>query len=101
MNPIIEITITPEEIQDLNLVHAKACAQARLNPQDWKSTIVKSSIDARKRPIFRLQVALHVEGENPLGFTKPMFPWVGDASKKALIIGAGPAGLFAALKLIQ
>ncbi len=101
MNPIIDITITPEEIQDLNLVHAKACAQARLNPQDWKSTIVKSSIDARKRPIYRLQVVLHPEGENPLGFSKPEFPFVGNASRKALVIGAGPAGLFAALKLIQ
>jgi hypothetical protein len=35
MDQIIEITITPEEIQDLNLIHHKACLQANVSPKDW------------------------------------------------------------------
>ncbi len=101
MEQIIEITITPDEIQDLNLIHQKACAQAGLSPKDWKTTVVKSSVDARKRPIYRLQVAIHDTQDSPLAFAAPQFPFVGNSNRKVLIIGAGPAGLFAALKLIQ
>jgi uncharacterized FAD-dependent dehydrogenase len=101
MDQIIEITITPEEIQDLNLIHHKACLQANVSPKDWKTTIVKSSVDARKRPIYRLQVAIHDSESHPLAFAIPQFPSVEGSDKRALIIGAGPAGLFAALKLIQ
>ncbi|MEY2937508.1 MAG: hypothetical protein RL062_97 [Bacteroidota bacterium] len=101
MNEIIEITALPEEIVNLTLLHNRACQQAQLNPNDWATTIVKSSIDARKRPIYRLQMAIHPQGENPLTFLAPIFPDVQNAPHQALIIGAGPAGLFAALKLIQ
>ncbi len=101
MNEIIEITAQPEEINDLSLLHNRACRQAQLNPIEWASTIVKSSIDARKRPIYRLQMAIHPQGQNPLDFSPPIFPDVKRSSQQALIIGAGPAGLFAALKLIQ
>ena len=101
MNQIIEITIAPEEIQDLNLIHLKACQQAGVSPKEWSTTVVKSSVDARKRPIYRLQVAIHDDAENPLAFPVPQFPSVKETKNKALIIGAGPAGLFAALKLIQ
>src|SRR5687767_15440281 len=61
---------------------------------------VKRSIDARgKKPCVRFQVEiLSAQEKPPLSF----FNFAQDVSKKhpVLIVGCGPAGLFAALRLI-
>lgn len=65
--------------------------------------ILKKSIDARGKSIFiNLQVLAFIHepfttrAQNHFHFKE-----VSKASKKVLIVGAGPAGLFAALKLIE
>jgi uncharacterized protein len=65
--------------------------------------ILKKSIDARGKNIF-INLKLHAFIDEPFIQRSALhfhFTDVSKASKKVLIIGAGPAGLFAALKLIE
>jgi uncharacterized protein len=66
-------------------------------------TILKQSIDARgKQPWVNLSLTAFInEPFHPRELMRFNFGDVTKASKKILIIGAGPAGLFAALKLIE
>jgi len=64
---------------------------------------IKKSIDARKRNVL-INLKLRAFVDEPFfDATIPdfVFPDVRNAAKRTLIIGAGPAGLFAALELIQ
>ncbi|MBQ9356887.1 MAG: NAD(P)/FAD-dependent oxidoreductase [Prevotella sp.] len=64
--------------------------------------ILKRSIDARQRTIFvNLKVRLFIN-EMPAddGYVHTDYPNV-DGGPQAIVVGAGPAGLFAALKLIE
>ncbi|MBA2250020.1 MAG: NAD(P)/FAD-dependent oxidoreductase [Chitinophagaceae bacterium] len=66
-------------------------------------TLVKTSVDARSKNI-RINVTLIVFVNEPFQPQKKSsfeFKYVSQAREKVIIIGAGPAGLFAALKLIQ
>lgn len=63
--------------------------------------VIRKSLDARKRPIhFNLLVDVFVAEEVPARDLNFDFKSVANAPH-AVIIGAGPAGLFAALKLIE
>jgi len=65
--------------------------------------IHKQSIDARGRTIW-MNLTVNAFIDEPFQQRKIQqfdFKNVGSASKKAIIIGAGPAGLFAALQLIE
>ena len=64
--------------------------------------IVRRSIDARQRTIFvNLKVQVYV-GEQPVdeGFEPVTYPDVSDRPQ-VVVVGAGPGGLFAALRLIE
>jgi len=100
MNTTIEITIAPEEKGDASLIHQRACEKAGVSPQSHQTFVVKSSIDARKRPIYRLQVQVQQAGADPLDFVPERYPTLPSNAPSVCIVGAGPAGLFAALKLI-
>jgi uncharacterized FAD-dependent dehydrogenase len=101
MNNIIEIIVAPSEIGDAQRIHELACDKAAVNPLKFQTYVVKSSIDARKRPIYRLQVQLQMEGDDPLQFAPVLYPKLSSTADQVVIVGAGPAGLFAALKLIE
>jgi len=63
--------------------------------------LIKRSVDARKRkPVYVLNFKLFIAQEPEVTEFKVSYKNV-DENKTAVIIGAGPAGLFAALKLIE
>ena len=65
--------------------------------------LLKKSIDARSKQIF-FNITLHAFINEPFKILPPLhfeFNEVTSAPKKVIIIGAGPAGLFAAIKLIE
>lgn len=102
MQQDIEITMAPEEAgleAQLNSTLAKAL---KINISQIKGhKILKRSIDARSRKVvFRMQVRVYID-EPPLPEVfQVRYPPVGD-KKRVIIVGAGPAGLFAALQCIE
>lgn len=68
-----------------------------------KIVVVKRSIDARQRAIkINLKVLVFFQGETLTndGVSRPNYPNVQNA-REVIVVGAGPAGLFAALQLIE
>lgn len=66
-------------------------------------TILKRSIDARQKAIkINLKVAVYLQGDvvPETKFELPDYPNVANA-QEVIVVGAGPAGLFAALQLIE
>ena len=66
-------------------------------------TLLRRSIDARSRQVFiNLSIEAFInEPYHHRQFNKIQFGDVSHAKKKVIIIGAGPAGLFSALQLIE
>ena len=80
--------------------------EAYIAEQQWR--IVKRSIDARQRELRVHLTILTDDKGNPIPkdapiplYEPPVFQDVHQATKYAIIIGAGPAGLFAALTLLE
>jgi len=99
-----ELILLPSEINDNELIRKKLLNKLKLKPADLLNAIVykRRSIDARaKQPIYKLLVQAFVN-EKPLGFV-PLSNQYKDVSnsKAVIIVGAGPAGYFAALELIE
>lgn len=70
-----------------------------------KVEITRRSIDARQRQVMvNLSVRVHVDEITDRADTScemPSYPDVSGSQQQVIIVGAGPAGLFAALKLIE
>ncbi|MGO4818142.1 NAD(P)/FAD-dependent oxidoreductase [Flavobacterium sp. W22_SRS_FP1] len=76
----------------------------KISPQEIQQvSILKRSIDARQKTIkLNLKVAVYLKGEafQESKIQIPDYPHVGSA-QEVIVVGAGPAGLFAALQLIE
>jgi uncharacterized FAD-dependent dehydrogenase len=97
----IEIVCLPEEHENEEILKNIAANQLKLLPARIQGIkIRKRSIDARGRKVvYRMQVQVYVdEPTPPVSFTIN-YPDIKD-QKPVIIIGAGPAGIFAALQCI-
>ncbi|MEX8546039.1 MAG: NAD(P)/FAD-dependent oxidoreductase [Mucilaginibacter sp.] len=98
----IEITCLPQERDD-ELALKKLASQKIKVPLARISALktIKRSIDARgKQVLYRMQIEVYVD-ENPSAeIFSVEYKNIREA-KPVLIVGAGPAGLFAALRCIQ
>ena len=65
-----------------------------------KWVLRRRSIDARREPCWRYRYEAYAPGEEPAPYVLPELKDVHDAPSVA-VVGAGPAGLFAALRLLS
>ena len=98
-----QIQVSPKIAQDPEQLKLFVAKNKRLNKKDITHVeILKRSIDARQKNVkinLRVQVYLNEDfQENPKDL--PNYTDVSN-SQEVIVIGAGPAGLFAALKLIE
>lgn len=102
MSRLVQIAVLPRQQEDLDFILERALEKEKLrkeNISDWR--IRKRSIDARRKPIkINLQIELWLKGEKRETIP-PFVPKNVSKAKKIAIIGAGPAGLYAALRAIE
>lgn len=102
----VQIIIFPEQENNqkviLNKISQKLEEQnIKINPQETKFLPIKKSIDARRSKVkFLIKYKVYVGEEVQSSLSIPEWKKA-DGKKSVIIIGSGPAGLFAALKLLE
>ncbi len=103
MRKILEIKLNPSEAYDpVRWKHAVSRITGVPQGRIYHINPLKRSIDARGKVIFRLKLEAFIGEHQPESEKiKPVaLPFVGN-KKQVIIVGAGPAGLFAAITLIK
>jgi len=101
MKKQIELAISPDEINLPEILLIKSSQNLNLDKEKISTVVpIRKSIDARSRHIvFRILVNVYFD-ENPEDKNPIIYNPVFD-NKKVLIVGFGPGGMFAALRLIE
>ena len=101
MKQQIEIIVPPEKINEEGFFRYIAARKLGVRPSDISKIVpIRRSIDARRSPIYRILADVYTgetpPEEIPTYIYKPV-----DKKKKAIVVGFGSAGMFAALHLIE
>ena len=98
------LQVSPEIATNENLLKQHLSRLIKVDSKDIKHiSILKRSIDARQKSIkFNLKVIIYFQDDDFVAhkFELPEYKNVENA-KEVIVIGAGPAGLFAGLQLIE
>jgi len=104
MSQIVQIVISPESIDDYDYLKKRISKEINIPSNDIRQIIKrKQSLDARQRNIkVNLSCEVFFNDENiEIADEDKFIPqFIGNA-EEIFIIGSGPAGLFAALRLIE
>src|SRR5690606_18600983 len=99
----IELPLAPSDADTEAIQYTIAAEQLGIEEERISAVrALKRSIDARHQPVLvRLKVDVYYdEPAPPHNLPTPDYPEVTD-NKRVIIVGAGPAGMFAALRLIE
>ena len=99
----IDIKLLPAEAKDETAIRRKAASKLQLREDQIQDLrVLRRSVDARSsQPIFLLRVAVYI-GESYQAEPAILSQLKSVADRPSvLIVGAGPAGYFAALELIE
>lgn len=99
----LQLRLLPEEAASEQALKQVAARQTGVRPDRIRAVrILKRSIDARQRTVFvQLKLRVYID-EQPQGpeYEPVVYPDVSGA-RSVVVVGAGPGGLFAALRLIE
>ncbi len=103
MQKELQISVSPEIAADMNALRAKVARELRVAEKKLTHVeILRQTVDARRRPIRMQLKVLACVGcdyeEAPIHL--PEYRDVGGA-EPVIIVGSGPAGLFAALRCLE
>ncbi|MBJ07076.1 MAG: FAD-binding protein [Verrucomicrobiaceae bacterium] len=100
----VDVSLALDKVEDQEAWRRAVARKLRVAPARIASvSLLKKSIDARKAPVrFRLRLQVGIGAAlPPLEPERPVFPKVSSPSRRVLIVGCGPAGMFAALRCLQ
>lgn len=97
-----ELTIYPNKLNDQSFYKVLAAKKLGVNEKEITAVkIVRRSVDARsKRAVYKVKVAVYINEELKELHDKIKFQAI-QSDKKIIIVGSGPAGLFAAFRLLE
>ena len=103
MGKQVQINLTPSAAADEITIKKIAASLAGIDLAAVSSLrVIKRSVDARKKNIrINLTVEVFSEKDSALPEITPFNPVDVSLKQEVIIVGAGPAGLFAALRLIE
>jgi len=99
-----ELVISPDSINDEKALYTAASQKLKISTNDITAIRqIRRSIDARSKfPVYRINADIYVN--EPVKETDEFninYKNVSESAKKAAVIGFGPAGMFAALRLLE
>jgi len=99
----LQLNLNPAAAADETVIRKISATLAGVTPIDiFEIRVLKRSIDARKMNIrVNLTVEIIIGEDHPFPEISPFTPVDVSNKKEVIIVGAGPAGLFAALRLIE
>ena len=102
MKKEIEIVILPDFINDYDYLKKLSAQKLHLGIESITTVqTIRRSIDARsKNPVYRSKAIVYVNEEQTDLYSPIKFHPI-KGNKKVIIVGMGPAGMFAALRLIE
>ena len=103
MSKKVQIVLSPEAAADNNIIRKTAANVSKTGLSAIRDVrIIRRSVDARQKNIrVILMVEVFTEGESVHPLIHPFNPVNVSNAREIIIAGAGPAGLFAALRLIE
>lgn len=103
MRTTLQLRVTPDVAYVAARLRAAVAEQLQLPAGDIRAVRpLKRSIDARQRTIFvNLTLEIWVNEEPPALSFEPLRYADVSKARQAIVVGAGPGGLFAALRLIE
>ena len=102
MKQTIEVTLLPSTANDDDLIKQFFASELRVMPDDITAiNKLRRSLDARsKQPVYKLLAEVYINENPPVESPVIVYTPV-SSDKTAHIVGFGPAGMFAALQLIE
>jgi uncharacterized FAD-dependent dehydrogenase len=99
----VQLTLNPEEAADERSIRKFSAALAGVEQSNISGIrVIKKSVDARQKIIrVNLTVEVFSENETSAPLINPFTPKDVTNKPEIIIAGAGPAGIFAALRLIE
>lgn len=103
MGKLVQINLSPAAAADESAIKKIASSLSGIDQASLKEIrIIKRSVDARKKNIrVNLTVEVFTTNDLPAGQIEPFHKADVTYKQEIIIVGAGPAGLFAALRLIE
>ncbi len=102
MKKQVEIVLSPENINDKSVLYNAAAGILKAGPQEIKAVVpLRRSIDSRRiKPVYRILCDVYINEIPPENNPRIEYKQV-KGNRKVIIIGFGPGGMFAALRLIE